>query len=200
LRTFTMSCKFMAVNRGMVVKFLVLFLLLAAQNVLAFSVKLEGPVTPGSVQAVMNSVNTHMNAGETQMTLRLESDGGEIPSAVKLANFLREKASQGLRLETYNRVECNSACTIIFAAGQVRKAARGAKFYFHSVGVQGAGSDHDVVQLRWANIWSAQIAMVDPRLSQELDQDETLIGYAHEKTYRGGQLFDGGYSYVTEVP
>ncbi|MCC2680333.1 MAG: Clp protease [Pseudobdellovibrio sp.] len=181
-------------------RFLFLFLVLAAQSTLAFSVKLEGPVSPGSVQAVMNSVNTHMSAGETDMTLRLESDGGEIPSAVKLANFLREKMAQGLRLETYNRVQCNSACTIIFAAGQVRKASRGAKFYFHSVGVEGAGNNHDAIQLKWAKIWSGQIAMVDPRLAQELEQDETLIGYAHEKTYRGGQLFDGGYSYVTVIP
>lgn len=174
--------------------------ILIAQSALAFTVKLEGPVSPSSVRSVMNSVNRHMADGEMEITLRLDSNGGEIPSAVNLANFLREKAAQGLFVTTFNRTKCNSACTIIFAAGQKRTASRGAIFFFHSVGVKGAGKDHDDVQFHWARVWSSQIANVDPRLAQELDQDEILLGSANERTYRAGTLFDNGYSYVSEIP
>lgn len=181
-------------------KFTLLSFLFLSQVATAYSVNLKGPVSPSSVQAVMNSVNTHLAAGEVNLTLRLESEGGQIPSAVNLANFLREKVAQGLYVTTYNRAQCNSACTIIFAAGQKRIAARGAKFYFHSVGVDGAGKDHDAVQQRWANIWIGEIGKVDPRLAQELEVDETLVGYGHEKTYHAGALFDNGYTYVSELP
>lgn len=173
--------------------------LLSAQVAFSFSVRLDGAVSQESVRSVMNSISKHLQSGETEMTLRLESEGGDIPAAVTLANFLRDKSTEGLSVTTYNRAKCNSACTIIFAAGKVRKAARGAEFYFHSVGVSGAGKDHDAVQFRWARIWSSQIAMVDPRLGQELEEDDILVGQSNERIYKGGRLFDDGYTYVTEL-
>jgi len=180
------------------VPFVFLFML-SAQVALGFSVRLDGAVSQDSVRSVMSSINKHMEAGETEMTLRLDSEGGDIPAAVSLANFLRDKSAQGLSVTTYNRLKCNSACTIIFAAGQTRKATRAAEFYFHSVGVSGAGKDHDAVQFHWARVWSSQIAMVDSRLGQELEDDDILVGESSERIYKGGRLFDDGYTYVTEL-
>lgn len=174
-------------------------LLLLTEGSFGFSVKLDGAVSRDSVRSVMSSVNKHVENGESELTLRLESEGGDIPAAVDLAHFLREKSAQGLSVTTYNRSKCNSACTIIFAAGQFRKATRGAEFYFHSVGVSGAGKNHDAIQFHWARVWSSQVAMVDSRLAQELEEDNILVGKSNERIYKGGGLFDGGYTYVTDI-
>ena len=170
-----------------------------SQNVFSFSVELDEAVTPKSISKIISTIDKKISEGETELKFKLDSEGGEVPSALRMANYLREKRQQGLQVTTQVNSRCNSACTIIFAAGEVRKAAGGAEFYFHSVGVQGAGSNHDAVQAQWSRIWLNEIAGVDPRLAAELDADEITVGKDNERTYYGRKLFNQGYSYVTEL-
>jgi hypothetical protein len=178
--------------------FLGLILLLFSQTLMAFTVKFYQPVTPATVTSAMNAIEQRVNAGENELTLKLQSDGGEIPSAINLANYLRLKEKNGVRVTTYNGSNCSSSCTIIFAAGQIRKAKKSATFYFHSVGVEGAGQNTRDIQLQWATAWYYQVASVDYRLASDLWRNSILIGEGHERTYTASQLGKNGYTYVNQ--
>ena len=59
-------------------------------------------------------------------TLELDSIGGSIQEATRIARLIRVK-----KLATFVGRECLSACTLVFSAGHPRIASRTAKFGFH---------------------------------------------------------------------
>ena len=166
-------------------------------NAEAGSVSFYGEINPYSVRTMAAKIEKQLWSGDNDIVLHLESNGGEIPSALALANLLRSITESGRRVVTYASSYCESACTIIFAAGSVRIARPDAEFYFHSVGVQGAGKKRNEVQKTWSEVWLGQVGLVDERLADELNNNNITVGWGKERTYTAKELIDHGYSFVS---
>lgn len=68
-----------------------------------------------------------------RMLVTLNSPGGLLDVANDIYQQLHSLRLFGIQVVTYvpGDMECNSACTVIFAAGQVRIAARSSRWLFH---------------------------------------------------------------------
>jgi hypothetical protein len=71
-------------------------------------------------------VKTFLGAAPAVRTLQLDSIGGRLLEAERLATIVRER-----QLDTYVQGECMSACTYVFLAGKDRAATPEAKIGFH---------------------------------------------------------------------
>jgi ATP-dependent protease ClpP protease subunit len=182
-----------------ILSFFVLVFILSTVKAKAASISFSGPINPKTIQSLSEKIQRLILNNDRDIVLTLESKGGEVPSAVTLAKMLTDLKKSGHRIVTFNRSVCYSACTIIFSAGDVRMATPQAKFYFHSIGVKGAGKNWKEVQRYWADIWLDQIRIVDFRLAFDLENDKILLGRGKERYLTGGELFRSGFSYVNSL-
>lgn len=169
-------------------------------QVLAATVSFSGPVNSGSVQRLIQEIKRSISSGSRKVLVNLESEGGEIPPAIRAAQFLKTLRASGIHVVTSNRSFCESSCTIIYAAGQTRMASSGATFYFHQVGVRGNVSSERREQIRrqWAKSWLDEIRRADPRLASELEAAEVFLLRRAERTYYAGALRPPVYSFVNQ--
>lgn len=85
-------------------------------------IKVEGPLALGTADRVRQ-----VAASMPELrTLELDSRGGRIFEAMQLADLVRER-----KLGTTVPATCESACTLVLLAGNVRSAAAGARVGFH---------------------------------------------------------------------
>jgi hypothetical protein len=74
--------------------------------------------------------------------IELDSSGGNLDAALKMASVI--EALQALaRIDTRvpEGASCQSACTVLFAAGRSREAAKDALFMFHAASFTGGSAD-----------------------------------------------------------
>lgn len=159
----------------------------------------SGAINPKTANSLIEKIQKQLWNGDRDIVITLDSRGGEIPSALAIVKYLKQLKSSGRRIVTYNRSLCASACTILFAAGDVRMATPRAQFLFHSVGVKGAGKKREEVQTYWAGVWADQVRFVDWRLAYELNKEGTLVGRKETRTYIASKLNDEGYTFVNYI-
>lgn len=86
------------------------------------AVKLTGTFGTGSASSVRRLLDEAPRAA----TIVLESHGGRLAEAVRIAKLVRER-----QLDTYVETHCESACTLVFLAGIDRAATPQARIGFH---------------------------------------------------------------------
>jgi hypothetical protein len=95
---------------------------------------LNGPFGAGSA----NKVEAALDSAPAIKAVVLESGGGRIGEAVRIAKLVRER-----KLNTYVETYCASACTFVFLAGEDRAATTHARIGFHRAFFPGMSPELD---------------------------------------------------------
>lgn len=90
-----------------------------------------GEVTP----AAMSKLAAELKAHPEVEVLQLTSPGGQLIPAESVAKEIAKR-----HLTTFVPLQCMSACTMLFLAGQTREVAEGAALGFHRSSISGAGA------------------------------------------------------------
>ena len=126
-------------------------------------VSVVGEIAPGDANAFATTVKQANGEGKFVASIRLNSEGGNLLEAVKLADAVRfgKMATNVGRDAT-----CASACFLVFAAGNTKFANYDAK-----IGVHGASDEYgkETVQAEAATVSMARIA-------KELGVPSEIIG------------------------
>jgi hypothetical protein len=172
---------------------LIVFLLLAGRAQ-ATTIRFSDDVTPDSMNSLVAKVAKAYAAGDRNITVELDSGGGNLGSAL-YANAQLKRYS----VNTLVRNECASSCTVLFAAGKTRTASGGANFMFHAVQVEHIdgklkkqGLTARSVAQDYANRWLAAVRAASPTLAARLEARRTLIA-GSDTNYSGSELRKYGY-------
>ncbi len=160
----------------------------------ASTIRFSDEVTINSMDSLVNKVAKAYAAGDRNITVELDSGGGNLGAALNANNKLK-----GYGVNTYVRNECASSCTVLFAAGKTRSASSGANFMFHAVHVEHIdrklkkqGLTSRSVAQDYSNRWLAAVRAVSPSLASRLEARRTLIAGA-DTNYSGSELRKYGY-------
>lgn len=124
---------------------------------------LNGEIQGGDLQSVKDAIQAANAKGKMVVTIRLDSDGGNLLEAVRIAAVIREGK---IATAALSRSTCASACFVIFAAGNEKYA-----HYTAQIGVHGASDQHGEETTR------AQAATVTmARVVRELGVPAEIIG------------------------
>jgi hypothetical protein len=126
-------------------------------------ITLAGDIVDGDADKVRRLIKAAQDSGRLVPGIRLDSLGGKLMEAVKIADIVRES---GMATAVDEAAECASACFIIFAAGIGKFAHYGAR-----IGVHGASDEtgRETVQ-------SGAATVVIARLFREMDVPTDIIG------------------------
>ena len=90
--------------------------------------------------------------------------------------------------------DCESACTLLFTAGEKRLASRYSRFGFHSPKFQsgplGGLTAHDIEE-RYRRIWLEYVAKVDPASALMIESRQYLLD--HDMSYVEADELASGY-------
>lgn len=114
-------------------------------------ISLKGEIAEGDVDGVKSIIKSANDGGRRVSGIRLESPGGNILEATKLAEIIRFGRIAAV---VPNGVKCASACFIVFAAGDPKYVS-----YSAFVGVHGASdeSGRETVEAGAATVTMAKI-------------------------------------------
>jgi hypothetical protein len=121
-------------------------------------ISISGTIAPGDIDALRASVKAANDAGKLVSSLRLNSEGGNLLEAVRVADWVK---SAKISTKVAQSATCASACFLIFAAGETKYASIGSR-----IGVHGA-SEKGVVSR------AATTSMAD--VAKELDVPWSII-------------------------
>lgn len=127
-----------------------------------FQISFFVPIDPGSVNQLIQIVNSQVNSGRKQFIILLSSQGGEVLSGLAAYNYLH---GLNVDLTTYNLGQVDSAANLIFCAGKHRYALPDTRFLVHSAfnivppgtPLNGAYLDGQLQQVRNMNRLSLEV-------------------------------------------
>jgi hypothetical protein len=121
-------------------------------------ISISGAIAPGDADLLQARIKAAIDAGKQVTSLRLNSDGGNLLEAVRLAAAVRfAKMSTNVG----QSATCASACFLIFAAGETKYASISARIGVHRASEKGVVSR------------AATTSMAD--VAKELDVPWTII-------------------------
>lgn len=158
----------------------------------AGSVRLSDEISQSSVARVVAKVAELSKRGDRNITVELNSTGGDLHAALRGYKQLRAYG-----VNTYVRNECSSSCTVLFAAGRRRSASTSSEFMFHAVKVRAVPGERvsrrelERIARQYASSWLEVVRSVAPSLASELHRNRVLID--GERSYSGYELRRSGY-------
>ena len=159
----------------------------------------SGEITPKSLshleQKVLKAAASFKDGEERVIVIEMNSGGGNLFATLSFIEQI-QKASVDLNFALHTRVRraCESSCTVLFTAGSVRQASRGAEFGFHSPAIASKvprGMDRKSILRNARERWLGAVARVDIPLSYELDRRGYLLH--DEMSYMSGKELNSGY-------
>jgi hypothetical protein len=113
-------------------------------NIPAYSLRLmrnntELELAGGIPIGTTDAVRIMLDSSATVRVIHLNSTGGRITEANKLATLISQR-----QLITYTRTSCSSACALAFLAGRERYIGEQGRIGFHSASVNGSTGSHDL--------------------------------------------------------
>lgn len=164
----------------------------------------SGEINKSSVDRLIKRLNKYMNLHPNQdlnITITLDSGGGNVNEALRAIREIdRLNRRPMIQIDTKvgSHNSCESACTLLFTAGEKRYASERSKFGFHSPkfvrGDRGDRSRADIEEL-YRKIWLKQIRSVDNTAAQMIQDHEYLLDY-NMSYVRARELTTG---YVTDL-
>jgi ATP-dependent protease ClpP protease subunit len=122
----------------------------AAQLSPTVVVKFFAEVNASSAQRLMQTLDTCVQQGVSEVLLLISSTGGDVHQGVSLYNYIR---ALPLTVTTHNFGSVDSIAVVIFAAGQRRLSVPQARFLLHGVATGlPAPAPGQVIQLNDATI------------------------------------------------
>jgi ATP-dependent protease ClpP protease subunit len=174
------------------------------ENKVQSKVYFSGSINASSVQNFIKKVEKTLlkNTGtRKELIITLDSPGGEIFHAIEAVKYIR-KVNSDPQIEVHTKVtsygSCESACTILYTAGEKRFASFGSRFGFHSPNYKSGniqGKTPEEVEEIYRNIWLNYIYRVDATTSEMLKVNRYLFG-DHMRYIDGRDLTTG---YVTDL-
>ncbi|PIP90340.1 MAG: hypothetical protein COW01_02725 [Bdellovibrionales bacterium CG12_big_fil_rev_8_21_14_0_65_38_15] len=164
----------------------------------------SGEINKSSVDRLIRRINKYLAQHPNQdlnITITLDSGGGNVNEALRAIreiDRLNRKPMIQIDTKVGSHNSCESACTLLFTAGEKRYASERAKFGFHSPkfvrGDRGDRSRADIEDL-YRRLWLKQIRSVDTTAAQMIQDHEYLLDY--DMSYvRARELTTG---YVTDL-
>ena len=89
----------------------------------ATEIQFNDDISSASMAALINKVAASASVGDRNITVHLNSGGGDLVAALRAAQSLKR---YGVNTSASN--DCSSACTVLFSAGAVRTASSGTTF------------------------------------------------------------------------
>ena len=138
------------------------------------------------IQYLESQLRWYMNNGDFEVTIDLDSAGGDLSGLLGVRNYeqglaykIKSMKEEGLKLTTIvgARSKCESACTALFAIGDKRLAYRNSNFMFHAVIIQKAKTRAGKLRFKkiYADRWLRLINEVDPKLASYLEEAGWLL-------------------------
>src|SRR5712671_686415 len=100
-------------------------------------ISISGTITPGDIDALRASIKAANDAGKLVTSLRLNSEGGNLLEAVRVADWVK---SAKISTNVGQSATCASACFLIFAAGETKYASISARIGVHHASEKGVVS------------------------------------------------------------
>lgn len=161
-------------------------------------------ITPSSIDSLLKRINKTIekNKGnQIEITLNLGSGGGNINETIRAINVIRELNKDPLitiNTKVSGWGSCESACTILYTAGEKRIASKNSQFGFHSPKFQSGdkqGMTRKEIEERYRRIWLGYISGVDANSATIIKDRRYLLDY--EMSYMSGRDLTSGY--VTDL-
>ncbi len=154
----------------------------------ATEIQFNDDISRASMSALINKVTASASAGDRNITVHLNSGGGDLVAALRAAQVLKQ---YGVNTSASN--DCSSACTVLFAAGRIRTASSGSTFMFHAVHVERKLKNdwRQAYIKKYAALWLSAVRSAPPRLANLLESRHILID--GEQTFSGRELRSYGY-------
>lgn len=175
-------------------------LLEVVENRVVSKVSFNGEITKSSIDSLIKRIDKAIakNTGTMkEIIIDLDSGGGNINEAIRAINYIR-KLNRDPAIEMHTKVssysDCESACTILYTAGEKRFASRSSKFGFHSPKFESgnkAGMTKREIEERYRKIWLNYVSAVDPAASANIDSRRYLLD--EEMSYISGRDLNTGY-------
>lgn len=159
-----------------------------------------GQITKSSISRLIKKIDkaVEKNKGTRQIiTISISSGGGDINEAIRAIQHIRNLNNDPLieintKVSSYSN--CESACTILFTAGEKRLASERTDFGFHSPKLEKGkipGMTRDEIEERYRQIWLRYIAMVDQTVAARVESSRYL--YDDDMSYISGRDLATGY-------
>ena len=100
-------------------------------------ISISGNIVPGDIDALRASIKAANDAGKLVTSLRLNSEGGNLLEAVRVADWVK---SSKISTKVGQSATCASACFLIFAAGETKYANISARIGVHRASEKGVVS------------------------------------------------------------
>ena len=181
-----------------------LLILLSTQTVFAeVKVRFSSEITPKTLGKLEDSIKKESLkipvGGERKVVIELSSGGGNLYAALSFVRRINDiSAANNIVIDTLVRSSCESSCTVLFTAGNQRRAARGAQFGFHSPAIASKvprGMNRKMIIDEARRVWLEAISLVDPTLSLTLEKRKMLMD--EEMIYLSRKELNTGY--VTDL-
>ena len=97
-------------------------------------ISISGSIAPGDIDTLTASIKAANDAGKLVTSLRLNSYGGNLLEAIRVADWVR---SAKISTNVGQSATCASACFLIFAAGETKYASMSARIGVHRASEKG---------------------------------------------------------------
>ncbi len=162
-------------------------------------VNFSDEITPRTLSRLESNIRKaagKMKAGdERRIVIDLSSGGGNLYAALSFVRRINQiSGGSNVVIDTRVRSSCESSCTILFTAGNQRRAGRGATFGFHSPAIGSRvprGMNREMIIEEARRVWLEAIGAVDPGLSFTLERRRMLL--RDEMTFLSRSSLTGGY-------
>lgn len=167
-------------------------------------VSFYGEITKSSIDRLIKKLDRAIRESETtnkEITVVIDSGGGDINHSIRANRYIRN-LNRNPNIQVHTKVSsynsCESACTILYTAGEKRFAGERTKFGFHSPKfVRGHvdGYTNDDLEEHFRNVWLSYVSAIDQTAAAVIKEKRYL--YDDDMSYMSGKNLSTGY--VTDL-
>tara|TARA_R110000868_G_scaffold248282_6_gene504675 strand:- start:3405 stop:4073 length:669 start_codon:yes stop_codon:yes gene_type:complete len=172
----------------------------AADAVEPSKINFYGEITKSSIDRLIRKLDRAIAENENEqkeIIINMDSGGGDINHSIRAVKYIRE-LNRNPNIQVHTKVtshnSCESACTILYTAGEKRFAGTRTKFGFHSPKfvrgrVDGMSSDdiEELFRVKWLRF----IRDVDQTAASTIGLNRYL--YDDRMSYMRGEDLETGY-------
>lgn len=160
----------------------------------------SGAINKSSINRLLKRLDKviEKNQGSKQViTLSLSSTGGDINETIRAVRYIRSLNLDPLitiNTKVSSHSDCESACTILFTAGEKRLADERSRFGFHSPKLEKgkvSGMTKKEIEEHYRGIWLNYVGMVDKTAADTIKSRGYLLD--PEMSYISGRNLNTGY-------
>ncbi len=159
-----------------------------------------GEITKSSIDRLIRKIDRALEENQAQqkeIVINLDSTGGDINHAIRAVRRIRALNREPniiIHTKVTAHNSCESACTILYTAGEKRFASKRAKFGFHSpkfVRGEVDGMTSDEIEEIFREKWLGYVRAIDQTAASTIDSNRYL--YSDRMSYMRGEELETGY-------